>query len=368
MAWIEKDNSPEYLWYRDIDATMFSKLKEKNTKLFSKNANIMAFTDYFVSNPDAMGTFITKKNGISTFKNALWKQENIVNKRFIILNFLLSRFTSDFQKNYILSDGFTIDSIKLIYRFQKENNVWADGIFWEQSLKILQQLCNVNNESEKSIQNNKDQIQLYNDIVINKIEKTHLDECAQYVTQSIMKLYDANFWKNIYTTLTWVIWNAWTMYNNITRRAWWNLGNIFSEDKPNTDDPNIIKDHVKKLYEKNKSSIKEISWKVWDVVWLFYPKSSNHVKANNECTKNTCNTHVWYIRWFTKDWTPIVSHNIHWTIRNQPIDELYDTSDNSNWCVVRWARPNILASLAYHEQKDQQQADKQLEEQLSTIV
>jgi hypothetical protein len=311
---------------------------------------ISNFLDWFINKPDSISSFITKNNGINIFKNAINSETNITWKRCIVLNFLLSKFTPDFQKNYVLTKWFSIDSIKLIYKFQQENKLITDGIFWEQSLKMLKQKCNIWN---------KNIIQLSNNSALNRIEKTDLDECAQYVTQSIMKLNNSISSKSIYTTLTWVIWNAWTMFDNIKSRGWSNLGSIFNIDKPLTNDPNVIKNHIKKLFKSNESTIKNIQRKIWDTVWLFYPKSSNHIKANNEC-KKTCNTHVWYIRWFTIDWIPIVSHNIHWTIHNQPINELYNTNDESNWCVVRWARPNLLSSIAQVEQQDKDDADQLL--------
>lgn len=353
---LDNITSKDYIKDTDIDQDTLNDLNTKNTNRLSTN-NIWDFLDWFISQQDLIRPFITKNNGMSLFKNSLKEQNTVIWKRFVVLNFLLSRFTSDFQKNYVITDWFSIDSIKLIRKFQEENKLIADGIFWEKSLKILKQKCNIWEKNTNTSNKNKNVLQLSDSTILNKIDKINLDECAQYVTQSIMELHDASSSKSIYTTITWVIWNARTMFDNITSRAWKNLGNIFTIDKPSSQDPNVIKEHVRKLFSINESIIKDIKRKKWDIVWLFYPKSSNHIKANTECEK-TCNTHVGYIRWFTVDGIPIVSHNIHWTVYNQPINELYDTSDQSNWCVVRWARPNLLSSLAQNEIHEKNKSDE----------
>lgn len=102
-----------------------------------------------------------------------------------------------------------------------------------------------------------------------------------------------------------------------------------------------VKKYVEESCAESSSKLDVKKCKKGDVVGLYYPKSSNHLKAAQGSEAGTCNTHVGYIRDVMEDGTPIISHNVHGTVYNQPANELL-TTKNPSTCMITWvARPNL---------------------------
>lgn len=87
-----------------------------------------------------MQAYLKKEDGLEIYTSALESMSNVNQKRAVVLNFLLSSFTTDFQKSYDLTHGFNFDTINLIFHFQQEQKTKTDCIFGPGGMKLLKSL------------------------------------------------------------------------------------------------------------------------------------------------------------------------------------------------------------------------------------
>lgn len=127
----------ENLWVPDIQGKLLTDIWGANNLAWDKGA--AKELDTFMQHPENITPFLKKENGITLFTDALNKAPTVNEKRAVVLNFLLSSITKDFQKTYILTDGFNYDTIKLIFNFQKEHNLSKDCVFGKSAMALLMQ-------------------------------------------------------------------------------------------------------------------------------------------------------------------------------------------------------------------------------------
>lgn len=138
------------------------------------------------------------------------------------------------------------------------------------------------------------------------------------------------------------------MYENVTGRFGKSLYTAFNDQPVPADilgDAQKIKEYIEETSSDTLADFKVNRLKKGDVIGLYYPNSTNHIKAAEGCKSGTCNTHVGYVRDIMADGTPIISHNVHGTVFNQPASDLLSTK-NLSTCMITWAaRPNKLISI-----------------------
>jgi len=320
-------------------------IKKRNIDVRSKIASFNEWIWDFIDNPDKLKIFILKNNWMERYLEKVNEASSKEEKQCLVINILLSYHTQWEFFTDIFND-FNRDTINLIQKYQNENAIDSDAILWPKTWWLLHKKNEtIQKEHQNMITNG---LKLDDGNIIKQIEKTPYHECAEYVINYMKKNLNTLLPSNLYSDINWVIGNARTMLNNI-QRLWKVNYNIFPKNKPELNSASDIVQYIEGLLAKQTTPPnKEID--KGDIVWLFYPPSSNHEKAYRESAWNTFNTHVGFVIGKTTEWIPIVSHNIHGTIYNQPITDLQNTNNITKCAVTR-----IWSPIARYAKEDKQE-------------
>jgi len=123
---------------------------------------------------------------------------------------------------------------------------------------------------------------------------------------------------------------------------------------------NSYKTQIRSLFPKRVSLPNLSNIHVGDIVGLYYSKSPSQAKAFIQCVAGTFNTHVGWVTHVDEikgERIPVVSHNIHKKLHSDRINILTTPRNRSNSMIMWIVRPSFLKDFLQNNLTPEEEAD-----------